>query len=99
WGPPGLGLVCVLCEPRQPLPAPVDLFAVLGLPRRLVVDWAELEERYHAASRIVHPDRHQAAAERRRELSLVASAAVNRAYRTLPHPGARARRRRAPDRR
>jgi molecular chaperone HscB len=90
-GRTGLGLVCLHCEAPQPLPAAVDLFAVLGLPRRLVVDREELEERYHAASRIVHPDRHQAAAERRRELSLVASAAVNRAYRTLRDPVARGR--------
>src|SRR5262245_9780360 len=90
-GRAGLGLVCLHCEAPQPLPAAADLFSVLGLPRRLVVDRAALEERYHAASRIVHPDRHQAAAERNRELSLVASAAVNRAYRTLRDPVARGR--------
>jgi len=83
--------VCLHCEAPQPLPPGVDLFAVLGLPRRLVVDRAELEERYHAASRVVHPDRHQAATERNRELSLVASAAVNRAYRTLRDPVGRGR--------
>jgi molecular chaperone HscB len=75
----------------QPLPAEIDLFAVLGLPRRLVVDAAELERRYHAASRAVHPDRFQTAGERERELSLAASAAVNRAYRTLRDPVARGR--------
>jgi molecular chaperone HscB len=69
----------------------MDLFAVLGLPRRLVVDRAALEKCYHAASRVVHPDRHLAAAERNRTLSLVASAAVNRAYRTLRDPVARGR--------
>jgi molecular chaperone HscB len=90
-GRAGLGLVCLHCEAPQPLPAAADLFSVLGLPRRLVVDRAGLEERYHAASRIVHPDRHQAAAERNRELSLVASATVNRAYRTLRDPVARGR--------
>jgi len=83
--------VCLHCEAPQPLPPAVDLFAVLGLPHRLVVDRAELEERYHAASRVMHPDRHQAATERNRELSLVASAAVNRAYRTLRDPVARGR--------
>jgi molecular chaperone HscB len=90
-GRTGLGLVCLHCEAPQPLPLAADLFSVLGLPRRLVVDRAALEERYHAASRVVHPDRHQAAAERNRELSLVASAAVNRAYRTLRDPVARGR--------
>src|SRR5262245_1720053 len=90
-GRTGLGLVCLHCEAPQPLPAAADLFSVLGLPRRLVVDRDVLEERYHAASRVVHPDRHQAATERNRELSLVASAAVNRAYRTLRDPVARGR--------
>jgi len=85
------GLVCPRCAAVQPLPPAVDLFAVLGLKRRLVVDPAELERRYHAASRAVHPDRFQTAGERERALSLVASAAVNRAYRTLRDPVARGR--------
>ncbi len=90
-GRTGLGLVCLHCEAPQPLPPAADLFSVLGVPRRLVLDRSQLEQRYHAASRVVHPDRHQAAAERDRELSLVASAAVNRAYRTLRDPVARGR--------
>ena len=87
----GAALVCPRCAAIQPLPAAVDLFEVLGLPRRLEVDAAELERRYHAASRAVHPDRHQTAGERDREFSLAASAAVNRAYRTLRDPVARGR--------
>src|SRR5262245_50200754 len=87
----GLSLVCVNCEAPQPLPPGADLFAVLGLTRRLVVDPADLERRYHDASRAVHPDRHQTAGERDRTLSLSASAAVNRAYRTLRDPVARGR--------
>src|SRR5262249_30889188 len=87
----GLALVCIRCEAPQPLPAGADLYAVLGLTRRLVVDPDDLERRYHEASRAVHPDRHQTAAERDRVLSLAASAAVNRAYRTLRDPVARGR--------
>jgi molecular chaperone HscB len=87
----GSALLCPRCGAVQPLPAGTDLFAVLGLPRRLTVDPADLERRYHAASRAVHPDRHQTAAASERELSLAASAAVNRAYRTLKDPVARGR--------
>lgn len=87
----GLRLVCLSCEAPQPLPQSADLFAVLGLPRRLVIDRAELERRFHEASRAVHPDRHQVAVDRSRQLSLVASAAVNRAYRTLRDPVSRGR--------
>lgn len=87
----GLALVCGQCEAPQPLAAGVDLFAVLGLRRRLVVDPDDLESRYHEASRVVHPDRHQTAGERDRTFSLAASAAVNRAYRTVRDPIARGR--------
>jgi len=90
-GRTGLELVCLHCEAPQPLPPAADLFDVLGLPRHLVVDGSELETRYHAASRVVHPDRHQTAGERDRALSLAASAVVNRAYRTLRDPVARGR--------
>jgi len=82
-------LACPCCGAVQSVTAGTDLFAVLGLPRSLAIDPTDLEERYHAASRSVHPDRHQTATERERELSLAASAAVNRAYRTLREPVAR----------
>jgi molecular chaperone HscB len=75
----------------QPVPPATDLFALLGLPRDLDVDRDALERRYHAAARAIHPDRHQTATAREQELSLAASAAVNRAYRTLRDPIARAR--------
>src|SRR5262249_10827257 len=84
-------LACPRCEAIQRLDRDVDLFAVLGLPRRLPIDPVALERRYHDASRLVHPDRHQPASPEERELSLAASTAVNRAYRTLRDPVARAR--------
>jgi len=87
----GPALVCPRCQTVQPLAPGADLFAVLGLPRGLALDAADLERRYLAASRAVHPDRHQTASEVDRELSLAASAAVNRAYRTLRDPIARGR--------
>ena len=86
----GTAVACAACEAPQPV-ADADLFAVLGLPRLLVIDRADLERRYLDASRAVHPDRHQTADERTRQLSLAASAAVNRAYRTLRDPIARGR--------
>jgi molecular chaperone HscB len=86
-----VALVCPSCGSVQAVPNDADLFAVLGLPRALVVDAEDLARRYHEASRLVHPDRHQTAGDRERELSLAASAAVNRAYRTLRDPVARGR--------
>jgi molecular chaperone HscB len=90
-GRAGLRLVCLSCEAPQPLPQAADLFAVLGVPRRLVVDRAALEGLFHEASRAVHPDRHQVSPDRSRALSLSASATVNRAYRTLRDPVSRGR--------
>ena len=87
----GLSAFCSSCEAPQPLPPGADHFAVLGVPRGLALDGTDLERRYHEASRRVHPDRHQTAGPRERELSLAASAALNRAYRTLREPVARGR--------
>ncbi len=85
------GLACPQCAAVQPLGRDADLFAVLGLPRSLALDPVELERRYHEAARAVHPDRHQTGSREERELSLAASTAVNRAYRTLRDPVARGR--------
>jgi len=63
-----------------------NLFSVLGLPPTLALDSADLERRYHAASRAVHPDRHATEGQQARELAVAAAAAVNRAYRTLRDP-------------
>jgi molecular chaperone HscB len=87
----GDALVCAGCEAPQALSPDTDLFRVLGLPRNLVVDGSDLERRWHDASRLVHPDRHQAASPQAGALAVTLSAAVNRAYRTLRDPLARAR--------
>lgn len=84
-------LVCPGCAAVQPVPADLDYFGALGLPRRLALDVAELERCYHEASRALHPDRFQTAAPREQELSLAASALVNRARRTLRSPVTRGR--------
>jgi molecular chaperone HscB len=66
-----------------------DYFAVFGLPRRLVVDPAELQRRFYALAREHHPDFHQAAPPEERARAEAASALVNTAYRTLRDPVAR----------
>jgi len=83
--------VCAGCEAVQPVPADLDYFAALGLPRRLALDGADLERRYLDASRALHPDRFQTSTSRERDLSLAASALVNRARRTLRSPVTRGR--------
>ena len=65
-------------------------FDRLGLPRRFLVDPAELERAYLERSREVHPDYHLGRSAADLAASLEASASVNEAYNTLRDPFARA---------
>jgi len=76
-------LFCPACQAIQLLPAQVDYFSVLGLPRSPVVNEAELTRRYYDLSRQLHPDLHQTGAAEEKEASLKNTALLNRAYRTL----------------
>jgi molecular chaperone HscB len=64
-------------------------FEVFGLPRRLAIDAAELQRRFHELSRRYHPDFHQAAPPDEQARVLEASARVNAAYRALRDPVSR----------
>lgn len=84
-------LFCTHCGAVRELPANTDLFTVMGLPRRLGVDAADLERRFYELSRRVHPDGFGAAPPRARAASLSATALLNRAYKTLRDPVLRGR--------
>jgi molecular chaperone HscB len=71
------------------MPAP-DYFEFLGLPRKLNLDQADLQRRFYALSRELHPDRFSRATPAERERALSASALLNDAYRTLRDPISRA---------
>jgi molecular chaperone HscB len=79
-------LFCSACDAIKPLPPQVDYFDVLGVPRRLELDAEALRARYYQLSRRLHPDLYQTGPERARAASLVNTAVVNRAYRTLRDP-------------
>jgi molecular chaperone HscB len=79
---------CASCHSIQP--PSTDYFEFFGLPRKLNIDPAELEKRYYALSRRLHPDVYFRRSARERQLSLDASAILNDAYRTLKDPAARA---------
>ena len=74
-------LICEQCG--TPLGAETDLFAALGLPKKLVVDPAALERTYHDLSRRIHPDKYASQNARVRSASLRATALLTRANRTL----------------
>src|ERR1700693_2956009 len=80
---------CPACGKIQPLPKGADYFAFLGLPQKLTVDLATLEQRFHSLSWKLHPDHFARASEDERQLSLDLSSQLNDAYRTLRDPVAR----------
>ena len=66
-----------------------DFFGFLGLPRKLKIDAADLEQRYRALSRQFHPDYFYNAPAAERRASLERSSYLNDAYRTLKNPVSR----------
>ncbi len=80
---------CAACGKIQPLPAGTDYFAFFGLPEKLSLDSARLEEQFHKLSWKLHPDNFVRACDFERDLSLNRSSELNDAYRTLREPIAR----------
>jgi molecular chaperone HscB len=70
------------------VPSP-DYFSFLGLPRKLGLDAADLEQRFRTLSRQFHPDYFYNAPPAERRASLERSSYLNDAYRTLRNPAAR----------
>jgi len=66
-----------------------DYFSFLGLPRKLTIAAADLEQRFRALSRQFHPDYFYNAPPGERRASLERSSYLNDAYRTLRNPASR----------
>jgi molecular chaperone HscB len=71
-------------------PLTADYFEFFELPRRLALDAKDLERRFYAFSRELHPDRFARASQYERNYSEEATALLNNAYRTLKDPISRA---------
>jgi molecular chaperone HscB len=84
------GQFCKGCGKIQPVPPGADYFALLGLPPKLEIDPAALEQRFHQLSWKLHPDSFVLAEPREREVALARSSQLNDAYRTLREPVSRA---------
>jgi molecular chaperone HscB len=82
------GLFCGFCSTLQSPPS--DYFEVFGLESRLALDTADLQKRFYALSRQVHPDRYTQKTDQERACSLEATAVLNDAFRTLRDPVSRA---------
>ena len=80
-------LCCTSCG--TPLGAELDAFAALGLERKLTLDQATLEQRYHELGRRIHPDRFASETASVRAASLKSTANLTKAYRALRDPVSR----------
>src|SRR3979409_2034769 len=80
---------CPQCTKILALGRQGDYFAFFGLPRKLSIEAADLEQRFRFLSRQFHPDYFYNATPAERRASLERSCYLNDAYRTLPQPIAR----------
>ena len=80
---------CATCGAVQP-PGQGDHFTRLGLTRDFDVDRGDLDRRYFALQRDLHPDRFATRSAREREISLQQSTSLNQAYETVKSPLRRA---------
>ena len=79
-------VVCDFCHTLNPAGLTTDYFSLLGLTRQFAVDEKELQQKFFALTRHVHPDKHGGENPEMQQLSLAITAAVNDAYRTLKDP-------------
>ena len=82
------GRFCTSCKALQP-PA-TGFFEFFEIPQALALDLKDLERRFYALSRQLHPDLFSRKSEREKEYSLEATAVLNDGYRTLKDPVSRA---------
>ena len=80
---------CPQCTKILSLGRHGDYFSYLGVPRKLNLDIADLEQKFRSLSRHFHPDFFYNATPAERRASLERSSYLNDAYRTLRQPIAR----------
>jgi molecular chaperone HscB len=80
---------CPQCSQLLTLGREGDYFSFLGLPRKLDLEPADLEQRFRSLSRQFHPDYFYNASPAERRASLERSSYLNDAYRTLRGPASR----------
>jgi molecular chaperone HscB len=77
---------CPQCERILTLTRHGDYFSFFGLPRKLTIDLADLEQRFRRLSRQFHPDYFYTASTQERLASLERASYLNDAYRVLKQP-------------
>jgi len=77
---------CPQCDRILTLTRHGDYFSFFGLPRKLTIDLADLEQRFRRLSRQFHPDYFYTATVPERLASLERASYLNDAYRVLKQP-------------
>ncbi|MDX2128027.1 MAG: iron-sulfur cluster co-chaperone HscB C-terminal domain-containing protein [Chloroherpetonaceae bacterium] len=62
---------------------PIDFFSLFGLSEKIHLDTKDLQKRFYALSKEIHPDFHQTSHLSEQEASLSATARLNQAFLTL----------------
>jgi molecular chaperone HscB len=83
-------IVCTGCHTLYPMPASMDYFELFQIPRRYRIDLADVERKFLAITRNIHPDYFGGSSEDMRSLSVSLSAELNEALRVLKDPVLRA---------
>lgn len=83
-------IVCSGCRTLYPMPASMNHFELLGLPRRYEISDPKLMAAFRAMARQIHPDRFTDQPEEARTLSTRLSARLNQAVDVLKDPLLRA---------
>ncbi|KAJ4830949.1 hypothetical protein Tsubulata_031143 [Turnera subulata] len=83
-------LVCDDCRTIQPVDPSVDYFQIFGLEKKYEVEDGNLEGKYKAWQKKLHPDLVHSKSEKEREFAAEQSARVIDAYRTLTNSLTRA---------
>jgi molecular chaperone HscB len=83
-------IVCTGCHTLYPMPVSMDYFELFQIPRRYRIDLADVERKFLAISRNIHPDYFGGSSDDMRKLSVNLSAELNEALRVLKDPVLRA---------
>ncbi len=68
-----------------------NYFELFDLPKSFDIDTTALRDRYRELQKTAHPDKHAAASDQQRRISVQFAAQINEAFQTLREPIARAR--------
>ncbi len=82
----GADSLCAECGRLQPLERDADYFRIFRLERKLSLDAAALEPKFHEFARRFHPDHYRMGLPRERLIALENASRLNQAYRTLRDP-------------